>query len=101
MRTILIQVCQIFPGGEQFTLKNSGYVTCAVSYQGGIVMIGGYDPYHGKVDRWGRKQQSLIPHFSLRYDSKGKYLDPPLPNLLEARYSHACTTFKFPNGEEV
>ena len=46
------------------------------------------------------KTKISYSHFSSRYDSKGKYLDP-LPNLLEARYSHACTTFKFPNGEEV
>ena len=92
-------MCQIIPGGKQFTLKNNGDATCAVSYQGGFVMIGGY--IHGKVDRLGRKQQYLIPHLSPRYDSKGKYLDPPLPDLLEARSHHACSTFTSSNGEEV
>ena len=56
----MIQVCQIFPGGEQFTLKNNGDATCAVSYQGGFVMIGGY-PAHGKVDRWEVNNNILFP----------------------------------------
>merc|ERR550534_1937344 len=49
-------------------------------------MIGGGDgdTEHGKVDR---------------YDSKGNYLDS-LPDLLEARRQHACTTFTSSNGEE-
>ena len=59
----MIQVCQIFPGGEQFTLKNSGWGTCAVSYQGGFVMIGhgGISPTHGKVDRWEVNNKILFP----------------------------------------
>ena len=96
----MMQVCQIFPGGKQFTLKHNGGSTCAVSYQGGFVMMGDETPTHGKVDRW-EKHQYLVPHFSPRYDPQGKYLDPPLPNLLEARYHHACTTFISSNGEEV
>ena len=55
----MIQVCQIFSGGEQFTLKNNGEATCAVSYQGGFVMIGG--PGHGKVDRWEVNNNILFP----------------------------------------
>merc|ERR1719208_234896 len=47
-------------------------------------MMGGWRPTHGRVDR---------------YDSKGNYLDS-LPDLLEARYSHACTTFTSSSGEE-
>merc|ERR1719447_1391636 len=47
-------------------------------------MMGGYSPTHGKVDR---------------YDSKGNYLDS-LPDLLEARWLHACTTFTSSSGEE-
>ena len=42
----------------------------------------------------------IILYFSLRYDSKGNYLDS-LPDLLEARYWHACTTFTSSSGEEV
>jgi len=77
---------EIVKSGAQFVLKNNGYATCAVSYQGAVVMIGGgYRPVtHGKVDR---------------YDSKGNYLDS-LPDLLEARRWHACTTFTSSNGEE-
>ena len=37
---------------------------------------------------------------SPRYDSDGKFLDS-LPDLLEARWKHACTTLEFPNGTEV
>merc|ERR1711962_169241 len=46
-------------------------------------MIGGCCS-HGKVDR---------------YDSKGNYLNS-LPDLLEARRRHACTTFTSSSGEE-
>jgi len=73
---------EIVKSGKTFELKNMGYATCAVSYQGAVVMMGG--GFHGKVDR---------------YDSKGNYLDS-LPDLLEARYWHACTTFTSSNGEE-
>ena len=46
------QIFQIIPGGTQFALKNEGRGTCAVSYQGAVVMMGGSGyPYHGKVDR--------------------------------------------------
>ena len=58
----MIQVCQIFPGGKQFTLKNNGEATCAVSYQGGFVMIGGY-PGHNNVDRWEKNKKFLFPIF--------------------------------------
>jgi len=76
---------EIVKSGIQFELKNKGYSTCAVSYQGAVVMIGGgWNPSHGKVDR---------------YDSEGNYLDS-LPDLLEARSQHACTMFKSSNGEE-
>merc|ERR1719394_1947711 len=47
-------------------------------------MMGGWRPTHGRLDR---------------YDSKGNYLDS-LPDLLEARYSHACTTFTSSRREE-
>jgi len=76
---------EIVKSGIQFELQNKGYSACAVSYQGAVVMIGGgWNPVHGKVDR---------------YDSKGNYLDS-LPDLLEARSQHACTTFTSSNGEE-
>jgi len=74
---------EIVKSGKTFALKNKGEGTCAVSYQGAVVMIGG-SPTHGKVDR---------------YDSKGNYLDS-LPDLLEARFWHACTTFTSSNGGE-
>ena len=46
------QIFRIIPGGKTFELKNMGYATCAVSYQGAVVMIGGgWDAQHGKVDR--------------------------------------------------
>ena len=94
------QIFHIIPGGTQFALKNEGTLTCAASYQGAVVMIGGFYPTHGKVDRWELNNNILFPNFSPRYDSKGNYLDS-LPDLLEARYSHACTTFTSSNGEEV
>jgi len=72
---------EIVKSGKTFSILNNGAGTCAVSYQGGFVMMGGDGANigggHGKVDR---------------YDSEGNYLNP-LPNLLEARYYHACTTF--------
>ena len=47
------QIFHIIPGGTKFALKNEGGSTCAVSYQGAVVMIGGgWNPVHGKVDRW-------------------------------------------------
>ena len=47
------QIFQIIPGGKTFALQNGGTGTCAVSYQGAVVMIGGGNyPTHGKVDRW-------------------------------------------------
>ena len=46
------QIFRIIQGGKAFALKNGGYATCAVSYQGAVVMIGGFSPTHGKVDRW-------------------------------------------------
>ena len=42
----------MIPGGAQFALRKDGYATCAVSYQGAVVMIGGGGTAHGKVDRW-------------------------------------------------
>ena len=48
-------------GGPRFQLQNNGYGTCAASYQGGFVMIGGCDPYHGKVDRLGKTNNILFP----------------------------------------
>ena len=62
-------------------------------------MIGGY--YHVKVDRWEVNNDNIVTHFSLRYNSEGNYIDS-LPDLLEARYSHACTQFTSSNeGEKV
>jgi len=76
---------EIVKSGTTFAIKNGGYATCAVSYQGAVVMIGGsLGIAHGKVDR---------------YDSEGNYLDS-LPDLLEARRRHACTTFTSSSGEE-
>jgi len=75
---------EIVKSGAQFVLQNRGQSTCAVSYQGAVVMIGGCCPTHGKVDR---------------YNSKGNYLNS-LPDLLDARRGHGCTTFTSSNGEE-
>ena len=99
------QIFQIMPGGKTFSILNNGAGTCAVSYQGGFVMMGGDGANigggHGKVDRWEiNNNVYAIPHFSPRYDSEGNYLNP-LPNLLEARYYHACTTFTSLKGEKV
>jgi len=74
---------EIVKSGTQFSLQADGYGTCAASYQGGFVMIGGCCS-HGKVDR---------------YNSEGNYLDS-LPDLLGARRRHACTTFTSSSGEE-
>ena len=54
------QIFQIIPGGTQFELQNAGFGTCAVSYQGAAVMIGGHPP-HGKVDRWEANNNILFP----------------------------------------
>ena len=54
---------------------------------------------HGKVDRW-VVIQYFFPPLPPRYDSEGNFLDS-LPDLLEARWKHACTTLEFPNGTEV
>jgi len=83
---------EIVKSGKIFSIKNAGSGTCAISYQGAVVMIGGgqqppiggFYPTHGKVDR---------------YDPEGNYLDS-LPDLLEARGLHACTTFTSSSGEE-
>ena len=50
----------MIPGGKTFALKNGGYATCAVSYQGAVVMMGGY-PLHGKVDRWEKNKNIRVP----------------------------------------
>ena len=56
------QIFRIIPGGKTFALKNGGYATCAVSYQGAVVMMGGSGyPYHGKVDRWEVNNNILFP----------------------------------------
>ena len=55
------QIFQLIPGGTQFALKNNGQGTCAVSYQGGFVMMGGGSPPHGKVDRWKVNNNILFP----------------------------------------
>ena len=55
------QIFQIIPGGTQFELQNAGFGTCAVSYQGAAVMIGG-SPTHGKVDRWKVNNKILFPN---------------------------------------
>ena len=94
------QIFQIIPGGAKFALENSGYETCAASYQGGFVMMGGGWRGHGKVDRWEINNNDIITHFCFRYDSEGNYIDS-LPDLLEARRQHACVTFTSSSGEEV
>ena len=40
------------PGGKTFSIQINGEGTCAVSYQGGFVMMGGHGGGHGKVDKW-------------------------------------------------
>ena len=55
------QIFQIIPGGKTFVLKNEGKGTCAVSYQGAVVMIGGAFPAHGKVDGWEVNNNILFP----------------------------------------
>ena len=70
---------QVFPGGKQFTLQNNGHGTCAVSYQGGFVMMGGY-PLHGKVDRWGENNNVLFPTYSCPSSS--------IPNLVSELVPH-------------
>ena len=56
------QIFQIIPGGTQFELQNAGFGTCAVSYQGAVVMMGGgYNSPHGKVDRWEVNNKILFP----------------------------------------
>ena len=55
------QIFHIIPGGTQFALKNNGQGTCAVSYQGGFVMMGGGSPPHAKVDRWKVNNNILFP----------------------------------------
>ena len=56
------QIFQIIPGGTQFELQNAGFGTCAVSYQGAVVMIGGGNyPTHGKVDGWEVNNKILFP----------------------------------------
>ena len=55
------QIFQIIPGGTQFDLQNEGFDTCAVSYQGAVVMIGGAFPPHGKVDGWEVNNNILFP----------------------------------------
>ena len=55
------QIFQIIPGGTQFELQNAGFGSCAVSYQGAVVMIGGAFPAHGKVDGWEVNNNILFP----------------------------------------
>jgi len=75
-------------GTSLFDLQNSGWGTCAVAYEGNLVVLGGQGisglGTHGKVDR---------------YDSQGNYLGS-LPDLATARYYHACATFVSSEGEE-
>ena len=53
------QIFQIMPGGKTFSILNNGAGTCAVSYQGGFVMMGGCCSVHGKVDRWGINNKTI------------------------------------------
>ena len=55
------QIFQIMPSGETFSILNNGAGTCAVSYQGAVVMIGGAFPAHGKVDGWEVNNNILFP----------------------------------------
>ena len=55
------QIFQIIPGGKSVSLRNSGFGTCAASYQGGFVMMGGCCNAHRKVDRWGKNKPVLFP----------------------------------------
>ena len=85
--------------GELFDLKNDGLMTCAVSYQGGFVTMGGAT--HRKVDR---SRHLTIPcrnpSLFARYNSEGNFLNS-LPDLLQARALTTCTTFTSSDGEEV
>ena len=54
------QIFQIISGGRIFSLQNEGAHSCAASYQGGFVMMGGCCP-HGKVDRWEVNNNILFP----------------------------------------
>ena len=49
---------QILTGGIQFVLEHGGDRTCAISYQGELVLIGGFgvNAMHGKVDRYRSKR---------------------------------------------
>ena len=51
--TMMKQIFQIITGGKTFSLQNNGDGSCAASYQGGFVMMGGCCSVHGRVDRWG------------------------------------------------
>ena len=51
----------MIPGGKTFALRNEGTFTCAVSYQGAVVMMGGWRPTHGRVDRWEVNNNILFP----------------------------------------
>ena len=54
----------MIPGGAQFALRKDGYATCAVSYQGAVVMIGGgWNSPHGKVVRW-EVNNNIVFHIS-------------------------------------
>ena len=53
------QIFQIISGGKTFSLQNGGEMSCAASYQGGFVMMGGY--IHGKVDRWEKNKNIQAP----------------------------------------
>ena len=55
------QIFKMIPGGKTFALRNEGTFTCAVSYQGAVVMIGGAFPAHGKVDGWEVNNKILFP----------------------------------------
>ena len=46
-----IPVFQTITGGKEFPLRYPGAGTCATSYMGGFVTMGGAAPFHGKVDR--------------------------------------------------
>ena len=95
----------MFLGGRSFELEHDGYRypegSCAVLYQGGFVIIGGFESR--KVERW--VLQEILNFFyivGVRYETNGHYLGS-LPDLIghTGMQYHACTSFVSAQGEQV
>ena len=93
----------MFLGGRSFELEHDGYRypegSCAVFYQGGFVIIGGFESR--KVERW-VLQEILNFLVVVRYETNGHYLGS-LPDLNQhtGMQYHACSTFVSAKGEQV